>query len=151
MSRFRNKPKISTSYFAITWIKKYQLPNLYKRIGWGIVILSAILLISKKVFLSDLSIVSQIAKNLALLGLLIVIISKEKIEDELIGMIRGKAFSFAFIAGVVYTLVMPITDYLVDIAIGKQDASYNELGDFIILWFMMVVYLAFFNLLKKTR
>ena len=129
----------------------YQLPNLYKRIGWGIVILSAILLISKKVFLSDLSIVSQIAKNLALLGLLIVIISKEKIEDELIGMIRGKAFSFAFIAGVVYTLVMPITDYLVDIAIGKQDASYNELGDFIILWFMMVVYLAFFNLLKKTR
>lgn len=132
-------------------LKKYQLPNLYKRIGWGIVILSAILLISKKVFLSDLSIASQIAKNLALLGLLIVIISKEKIEDELIGMIRGKAFSFAFIAGVVYTLVMPLTDYLVDIAIGKQDASYNELGDFIILWFMMVVYLAFFNLLKKTR
>ena len=66
-------------------------------------------------------------------------------------MIRGHAFSFAFIAGVVYALVMPITDYVVDLVIDSKEASYSELGDFIILWFMMVMYLAFFNLLKKTQ
>jgi hypothetical protein len=132
-------------------LKKYQLSNKFKRIGWLIVILSFILLLSKRFLFTEQEILGQIAKNVALLGLLIVIISKEKIEDELIGVIRGKAFSFAFVAGVVYTLVMPVTDFLVDLAIGNKEASYSELGDFIILWFMMVVYLAFFHLLKRTR
>jgi len=132
-------------------LKNYQLPNTFKKVGWVIVLLSLIVLLTRKFFLTDLTELSQIAKNLALLGLLIVIISKEKIEDELIRMIRGKAFTFAFIAGVVYALVMPITDYVVDFVIESKEPSYSELGDFIILWFMMVVYLAFFNLLKKTR
>lgn len=132
-------------------LKKYKLPNSFKRIGWGVVIISVVVLLTRKFFLPDQVDLGLIAKNGMLLGLLIVIISKEKIEDELIGMIRGHAFSFAFIAGVVYALVMPITDYVVDLVIDSKEASYSELGDFIILWFMMVMYLAFFNLLKKTQ
>ena len=132
-------------------LKRYQLPHTYKKIGWGLIFVSLLVLILKKFYLTDQMEIGQIAKNGMLVGMLVIIISKEKIEDELIGMIRGQAFSFAFIAGVVYALVMPLTDYIVDLVFKTKEASYSELGDFIILWFMMVMYLAFFTLLKRTR
>ena len=93
----------------------------------------------------------QIAKNGMLVGLLIVIISKEKIEDELISKIRGQAFSFAFVVGVIYAIIMPFTNYIADLIFKNKEALYSDLGDFVVLWFMMVMYLAFFYLFKRTR
>ena len=131
--------------------KKYQLSNSFKEVGWAIVILSFIVFLIRKFYFEDLEIVKSLAENAMLIGFLIVVISKEKIEDELISKIRGQAFSFAFIAGVVYSIVMPFTNYAMDFIINTKEAVYSDLGDFIIIWFMMVVYLAFFMVLKRTR
>jgi len=132
-------------------LKKYQLPHSFKKIGLGIALIAFILFFVRKLAFENLDELRIIAKNGMLVGMLLIVISKEKIEDELISKLRGQAFSFAFIAGVVYALVMPLTNYIVDLVIGSKEASYEEFGDFIILWFMMVVYLAFFQVLKKTR
>lgn len=132
-------------------LKKYQLSNSFKKVGWAIVILSFIVFLIRKFYFEDLEIVKSLAENAMLIGFLIVVISKEKIEDELISKIRGQAFSFAFIAGVVYAIVMPFTNYAMDFIINTKEAVYSDLGDFIIIWFMMVVYLAFFMVLKRTR
>lgn len=132
-------------------LKKYQLPHFYKKIGISITLLAFVVLLARKFAFPDIDYVQQLAKNGMLVGLLIIIISKEKIEDELIRKLRGQAFSFAFIAGVIYTLVMPLTDFVVDLFISSNEASYKEIGDFMVLWFMMVMYLAFFTVLKKAR
>ena len=132
-------------------LKKYQLSNSYKKIGLAILILSFIAIILRKFYFEELLSLQLIAKNGMLVGLLIIIISKEKIEDELISKIRGQAFSFAFIAAVIYALVMPFTDYAVDLIVDIDTATYEDIGDFVLLWFMMVIYLAFFTVLKRTR
>jgi hypothetical protein len=99
----------------------------------------------------DFSIIKSILKKTALFGLLIVIISKEKIEDELVENLRAKAFSFSFIIGVVYVLVQPLINYLFFIILKPQKANYEDLGDFQILWFLLIVYLTAFWFLKRRN
>lgn len=88
---------------------KYQLPNKFKAIGFGIFIISFLF---KSVFPFVLEnyehngLLDKVVKSVLLLGLLVISISKEKIEDELIITLRMKSYSYAFIGGVVYTLIM---------------------------------------------
>ncbi|AFL79557.1 hypothetical protein Aeqsu_0025 [Aequorivita sublithincola DSM 14238] len=133
------------------WLINFKLPNQWKKIGWGILFLSFGFLIISKFLDGDYTLVSSIFKKTALLGLLIVTISKEKIEDELAENLRSKAFSFAFIIGVVYVLVQPLINYLAFVIVKPQNANYEDLGDFQILWFLLVVYLMTFWFLKKRN
>jgi hypothetical protein len=88
-------------------------------------------------------------KRVILIGLLFIAISKEKIEDEMIRTIRGQAFSMAFIAGVVYTLVQPLINYIIDLFIEKDKEPLTDVGDFQVLWFLLTMYLLFFYMIKK--
>jgi hypothetical protein len=127
----------------------YKLPNYYKKIGWAGFILSFVILISTKFFDGDYSILVEILKRLLLVFLLIVVLSKEEVEDEMIKSIRSQAFSFAFVGAVAYTLLQPVVNLIVSSVVRPNKVIFEDLGDFQILWFMMIVYLVVFMKLKK--
>ncbi|WP_051285126.1 hypothetical protein [Aequorivita capsosiphonis] len=135
----------------LNWLITRKLPNTWKRIGWAIFIVSLVLILLNRFIDINHIVFKSILKNTMLVGLLIVIISKEKIEDELVENLRSKAFSFAFIMGVAWVLVQPLLNYLVSFLIKPQDANYQDLGDFQILWFLLIIYLTIFWFLKKRN
>jgi hypothetical protein len=128
-------------------IKKYQLPNHFKKIGFGIFILSFIAMFIVAFTINDPQL-RQFTKYGILFGLLIISISKEKIEDEYIIKIRMQSYTIAFIIGVAYALVLPFVDFLVDYFL-KEDAQLKDMGDFMILWMLLFVQVLFFHLLKR--
>ena len=140
-------------YRRLKKIQNYQylLPNHYKKVGIVLLIASLITLLTRKYLFEDVELVQEIGKKGMLLALLLITLSKELIEDELIIKLRGQAFAVAFIAGVIYALIQPLINYLVAMIIRPEKAIYGELGDFIVLWFMLVIYLTFFYMFKRYR
>jgi hypothetical protein len=64
-------------------LNKYQLPNVFRKIGYIIFGIFSIVLILGKLFIDGIEI-GIVVKYGILTGLLLVSISKEKIEDELV-------------------------------------------------------------------
>lgn len=90
------------------------LPNYFKKIALVLLIISiltAILAASGIVFVAD-PFFKEITKNFALLSMLILVLSKEKTEDELISRIRLQSFTVAFIYGVVMVFINPYLNLL---------------------------------------
>jgi len=135
----------------LIWLISRKLPNSWKKIGWGILFLSLVLLLLNQYFDINHLMFKSILKNTTLVGLLIVTVSKEKIEDELVESLRAKAFSFAFIMGVTWVLVQPLINYTVSFLITPLRANYQDLGDFQILWFLLIIYLTTFWFLKRRN
>ncbi|MFK7750572.1 MAG: hypothetical protein AB8B65_19430 [Kordia sp.] len=130
--------------------KNFGLPHSFKKIGIVLVAVSIVFLISRKLFDLEISeTIKFILKRVILVGLLFVAIAKEKVEDEMIRIIRGQAFSMAFIAGVVYTLLQPAINYMVSLIVEKDKEPLTDLGDFQVLWFLLTMYLLFFYMIKK--
>lgn len=127
----------------------FRLPHYYKKIGWVGFALVFTVLLSTKFFDGDYEVLKIVLKKLSLVFLLLVVFSKEKIEDEMIQKIRAQSFSFAFLGGVLYTLGQPIINYFVFLIATPEKAIVEDLGDFQILWFMLTVYLMFFYVTKK--
>ncbi len=129
-------------------MRKYQLPNHYKRVGLWVAVISFLSLFVNK-FSVDLEIYRIIARYGLLIGMLLISISKEKVEDEFIAQLRMQSFSVAFILGVLYTLILPLVDYSVDLAFGDKEAMLKNMGDFSILWILLSVQVLYFELLKR--
>ena len=125
----------------------FQLPHRYKKIGWAVVILTLILMLGKK-FVDEPEWVKPVLRNVMLLGLLMVSIAKEKIEDEFMVSLRAMSYRLAFIFGVIYTVVQPYIDYAVGYLIeGKGEF---ERGSFQVIIFMLLIQVMFFYVLKKS-
>ncbi|WP_298420926.1 hypothetical protein [uncultured Kordia sp.] len=130
--------------------KNFGLPHTFKKIGIVLVVVSILFMFARK--LLDIEVATTlkfILKRVVLIGLLMVAISKEKIEDEMIRTIRGQAFKMAFIAGVVYTLIQPLINYIVAFFVEKDKEPLSDVGDFQVLWFLLTMYLLFFYMIKK--
>ncbi len=131
-------------------ISKYQLPNGFKKIGLGILIISFISLFSNK-FLADSEAIRIFSKYGMLIGFLIISVSKEKIEDELITKIRMQSYTFSFVFGVFFSLLQPFINYSVDSIFQSGEAVFKDNGDFQILWLLLSVQVLFFEFLKKLH
>lgn len=130
--------------------KNFGLPHSFKKIGIILVAVSILFLFARKLFDIDVAITLKfILKRVVLVGLLIIAISKEKVEDEMIRTVRGQAFSMAFVAGVVYTLLQPVINYVVSFIVEKDKEPLSDVGDFQVLWFLLTMYLLFFYMIKK--
>ena len=127
----------------------FKLPNKMKIVGWLIMAVSLGIILSTKLFDGDFEVLKHVLKRVVLLGLLIVVVSKEKVEDERIQVIRAKAFGSTFLVAVVYVLVQPIINYIVNLIVEPQDAVFEDLGDFVIVWFLLAVYLMVYTMLKR--
>ena len=129
---------------------KYQLPTKFKTIGMVILILSFIGLMSR-LFMDDTNeIVREISKKGILIGMLLISISKDTIEDEMTATLRSKSYSIVFVSGVFYTIIMPYVDYGVSSAVNSGEEVVKDLGDFQILIFMLMIQLLFFHTLKRA-
>ncbi|MCF7561403.1 hypothetical protein L3X39_12210 [Sabulilitoribacter multivorans] len=132
------------------FLSKFQLPHIYKKIGIGTVVLSFILLTVIKFTDNEPSWMRLSLKHLMIVGLLVISISREKIEDELIESLRSKSYALAFIIGVIYTMLQPAVNYVADLIIDSQE----EIGNiyyFEVLLFMLLIQVMFFEVLKRNR
>ena len=90
------------------------LPYRFKRIGTIMVVITIIIMIAAKFFFADYHTLRLLIKNLLLVSFLIVTISRDKVEDELTLVLRLQSYAFAFIAGVIYAMVQPFANLLVE-------------------------------------
>ncbi len=127
-----------------------QLPYHFKKIGIGIAIMSFILLLANK-FAIEMEAVRTFGKYGMLIGMLLISISREKIEDELVTKLRMQSFAFAFIFGVMYALALPILDYALDYSFKDGEAIFKGMGDFSILWILLCIQVFYFEYLKRMH
>ena len=132
-------------------MKKFQLPHSYKRVGIVMLIAAILIMVGFKIMDGEAVWMKHLLKNSLILGLLIVSISKEKIEDEMINAIRMQSYALAFIFGVIYSILQPLINYGVELIIDPKDAT-MEMSYFQVLIFMLLIQLMFFHImLKKCR
>ncbi|MFY0604422.1 MAG: hypothetical protein JXQ93_10755 [Flavobacteriaceae bacterium] len=128
-------------------LNKFQLSNKFKKIGWSVVAIAFVLMIAKK-FVDEPVWVKPVLNNIFILGLLLVSLAKEKIEDEYIDSLRSQSYRLAFVIGVIYSIVQPLVEYVVDYLIGGDDATMG-FSYFQVLIFMLIVQIMFFYQLKR--
>ena len=128
-------------------LNNFQLPNQYKKIGWYFVLFVFILMIAKK-FIDEPSWVKPLLRNAMILGFLVISLAKEKIEDELIVKLRAQSYRLAFVFGVIYSLIQPYIEYVVDYLFNSDHATMG-FSYFQTLIFMLVVQIAFFEQFKR--
>ena len=86
-----------------------------------------------------------------LVGMLIMSISKDKIEDEMTIQLRAQSYMYAFVLGVIYALIMPYVEFGVSNVVNNGGEAYKDLGDFQVLLFMLMIQLMFYHNLKRYR
>ena len=132
------------------FLSKFQLPHPFKKVGAGIVVLSFVLLTVIKFIDTEPSWMRLFLKHVMIVGLLVISISREKIEDELIEILRSKSYALAFIIGVVYTMLQPVVNYVVNMILGTQE-EVDNVYYFEVLLFMLLIQVGFYELLKRNR
>lgn len=136
---------------ALNKFQNYRLPVYFKYIGSAIFIISFLSIMSR-LFIDDQSeTIRDLSKKGLLVGMLLISISKDKVEDELTLKLRSQSYSIAFVIGVIYALVMPYVDYGVSNAFKPEGETLKNLGDFQILTFMLLIQLMFYYFLKRIR
>ncbi len=128
-------------------MNKFQLSNSFKNIGYYIAFGIFGLMILKK-FIDEPSWVKPLLRKGLLLGMLLISISKDKIEDEYIESLRSQSYRLAFIMAVVYALVQPVINYAVGFLLDKNE-TFNDFSYFEVLFFMLLVQLMIFWQLKR--
>lgn len=136
----------------INKITGYQLPNKFKIVGMAVFIISMILSILLDIYLENdkyQDLFKRIAVSTAILGLLIISISKEKIEDELILKLRMQSYNYAVIGAVIVYLTMPF----INLAIVASFSSFPKMDgskDVSVLGVLLMMQILTFRKLKKA-
>jgi len=136
----------------INKITGFQLPNKYKIVGLVVFIVSMILSILLDIYLENdkyQDLFKRIAISTAVIGLLVISISKEKIEDELILKLRMQSYNYAVIGAVIVYLTMPFINLAIVASfssIPKMDGS----KDVSVLAALLTFQILAFRRLKKA-
>lgn len=133
-----------------SFLDKFQLPDSFKKVGIAIFLLSFVALTIIKFADNEPLWLRPALKQAMLVGLLMISISREKIEDELIQILRSKSYALAFIIGVIYIMLQPLTNELVNFILGTAEAPDN-MGYVQVLLFMLLIQVGFFEVLKRNR
>jgi membrane protein CcdC involved in cytochrome C biogenesis len=132
-------------------MKRYQLPNKFKKIGVGIIIVSLVAFFVNKFSIENIDL-KLASKYGILVGLLLISISKEKVEDELSIALRMQSYTFAFIAGVIITLLTnPLFNYIKNLILDKQPENFEGVGDWQVLWTLLSLQVFYFEFLKRMN
>jgi hypothetical protein len=128
-------------------MNKFQLGNQYKKVGYSIAIGTFIIMIARK-YVEDSEWIRPILHGVLLIGLLIISLSKEKLEDEYIDSLRAQSYRLAFIMVIVYSLIQPLINFGVAFLF-NQDDDMKSFNYFQVLFFMLIVQLLYFWKLKR--
>lgn len=130
---------------------QFQLPHQFKKVGWFIVIGTFVVMLIRKIADVDVFWLKEVLRYIFLVGFLMISISKEKIEDEFVEMLRAKSYRVAFVFSVLYALVQPYVNYIVDFFLEKTPNDTNEFSYFQLLCFMLVVQIGVFWQFKRLN
>ena len=133
-------------------ITGYQLPNKFKIIGVVLCIISIFLISIIAFSLENVKyndVLDRIAKTVLVLGLLIISISKEKIEDELIAKIRMQSYNYAVIGIVMFYLIKPFINYAIVFVFSSAPRMEGS-KDIGLLALLLTVQIFTFRSLKKA-
>jgi hypothetical protein len=128
-------------------MNKFQLGNQYKKIGYIIAIVTFILMIAKK-YIEEPDWLKPLLHGVLLIGLLLISLAKEKLEDEYIDSLRSQSYRIAFILVILYSLLQPLLNYVIALLF-NQDDELKSFDYFQVLFFMLIVQLMVFWKLKK--
>ena len=129
-------------------LNKFQFSNKFKKVGYYIAFITFGLMIAKK-FVEEPDWVKPVLSGLLLLGMLVISMSKDKIEDEYIDSLRSQSYRFSFIIVVLYSLIQPLVNYGVGILFDENEKM-QGFDYFQVLFFMLVVQLMAFYQLKRV-
>ncbi|MFV8359008.1 hypothetical protein [Flavobacterium sp. LS1P3] len=131
----------------------YQLPNKFKIVGLVLFITSILSIItSLKLYMLDIKyheLFERIALSGSVLGLLIISISREKIEDELIGKIRMQSYNYAVIVTVLIYLILPFIHFTI-VSIFSSMPKIEGSKDVSVLGVLLMAQIFTFRKLKKA-
>ncbi|MDA9316728.1 hypothetical protein N9Q58_02295 [Polaribacter sp.] len=130
-------------------MNKFQLQSQYKKIGFIVALGSFFFMIAIK-YIDNPVWLKPFLHGVLLIGLLLISVSKEKIEDEYIDSLRSQSYRLAFILAIVYALVQPIVNFVVAYVL-NQDDDIKNFNYFQVLFFMLIVQLLYFWKLKKQH
>lgn len=133
-------------------ITKFRLPHRFMIIGIVVTLISIIMMfVRASVMDGDTEWLKLLLQKTLLIGMLLMSVSKDKIEDEMTISLRAQSYAIAFIVGVVYALVMPYVEFGVSNVVHSGGEVYKDLGDFQVLLFMLMIQLMFYHTLKRYR
>jgi hypothetical protein len=146
------KSKTQGDIESINNITGFQLPYKFKIYGLVVFIVSMISSILLEIYLEKYKyndLIRRIVISTAILGLLIISISKEKIEDELVLKLRMQSYNYAVIGAVIVYLTMPFINLAIVASfssIPKMDGS----KDVAVLGLLLTIQILTFRKLKKA-
>jgi hypothetical protein len=131
----------------------YQLPNKFKIVGLVLSIVSVLSIVtSLKLYMLDSKyheLFERIALSGTVIGLLIIAISREKVEDELIAKIRMQSYHYAVIGTVLVYLMLPFIHFTIVIIFSTMPKIEGS-KDLSILGFLLFMQILTFRKLKKA-
>jgi len=136
---------------SIEKLINFQLSNKYIRIGLGLFIASLISFIVLKIIDLNSDSIKLVLRGVMLISLLMISVSEDKEEDEMLKLIRVQSYALAFVIGVLYAVLQPVINLLVGLILNSEKSIYTNLGDFQVLIFMLMIQLSFFYFLKRMR
>lgn len=130
----------------------FRLPHYFYKIGMLIAGLAIVMMFVRAFAMEgDQEVLKEVFKKVLLIGMLFMSIAKDKVEDEMVLKLRMQSYTYAFVAGVIYALVMPFVEYGVSNAIKPEGEEFHDIGDFQLLLFILMVQLLCFHTLKRMR
>ncbi len=137
----------------INKITGYQLPNKFKIVGLILFIVSILLIISSlKIYFINIKyqdLFERIALTGTVLGLLMISISKEKVEDELMAKIRTQSYNYAVIGTVLFYLAFPFVVLIIK-SIFSSMPKIEGSKDVSVLGVLLMMQILTFRKLKKA-
>jgi hypothetical protein len=131
---------------------EFRLPHRFMTIGITVVLLSIVMMFVRAfVIEGDKQWLKLLLQKIVVVGMLIMSLSKDKIEDEMTVSLRVQSYAIAFVVGVIYALVMPYVEFGVSNAVHSGGEVFKDLGDFQVLLFMLMIQLMFYHNLKRYR
>jgi len=125
------------------------LPNSYKKIGITIAVISFFTLLASKFAMDTGASVKDLLRSIMLIGMLMIVMSKELVEDERIERIRNKAFAGSFILGIIFSLAQPFVNFAVENLFSDSE-PFQDISAFQVIFIMITFYLMFLHLSKRN-
>ena len=129
---------------------KFRLSHRFMSIGIAIVVLSILAMFLRAfVMEGDTVWLKLLLQKTVIVGMLIMSLAKDKIEDEMTITLRAQSYAIAFVVGVLYALIMPYVEFGVSNVVHSGGEAFKDLGDFQVLLFMLMIQLMFYHFLKR--
>jgi hypothetical protein len=131
----------------------FLLPYKFKRIGLVLFVLACISYFTAVFFVENIlycALSLNLAETIAIVGLLLVAISKEKTEDELISKIRMQSYHYAVIGTVIVQFFISFFPFIFVFPFPSETLKITKSIDVSVLLYLLVIKVIIFKKLKTA-